>query len=192
MIISIVGLSGSGKSFISKTLESYNHHIMHIDVDKIGHKSHQDPIVKEKLINTFGMSILTNGNIDRKILAKIVFSSNEAMKQLEDITWNYMEQEIDKIIADNQNKIILLDWLLLPKTKYFYQSDSRILVTAPFEVRLERAIKRDRITKEKFLERENAAPSTDPTQSEYIINNVNLEQTKEKVKQIYDKSFIHR
>ena len=38
MIISIVGLSGSGKSFISKTLESYNHHIMHIDVDKIGHK----------------------------------------------------------------------------------------------------------------------------------------------------------
>lgn len=192
MIISIVGLSGSGKSLIAKTLESYNDHIMHIDIDKIGHSSHQDPIVKQKLINTFSEKILTNGEIDRKKLGKIVFNSKEAMQLLEDITWDFMEQQIDNIINANQDKIILLDWLLLPKTKYFYQSDIRLLVKAPIEIRMERAMKRDGITKEKFLERESSAPTIDETQFEYVINNINIERTKERVKTIYDKSFIHR
>ena len=192
MIISIVGLSGSGKSLIARTLESYNSHIMHIDIDKIGHKSHQDSTVKQKLIKTFGPKILTNEAIDRKKLGKIVFNSEEAMKRLEEITWSFMEQEIDTIINNNKDKIILLDWLLLPRTKFFYQSDIRILVTAPLETRLQRAMTRDNITREKFLEREAAAPQIDETQFEYIINNVNLIETQERVKSLYDKSIIHR
>ena len=192
MIISIVGLSGSGKSFIAKTLQEYNNRILHVDIDKIGHSSHHDPLVKQKLINYFGESILTEGNIDRKKLGKIVFNSQEAMIKLEEITWSFMEQEIDKIIADNKSKIILLDWLLLPRTKFFYQSDLRILITAPQEIRMERAIKRDGITKEKFLERESSAPQINEDEFEYIINNVELKQTQERVKYIYDKSFIHR
>ena len=192
MIISIVGLSGSGKSLIARTLESYNQHILHVDIDKIGHSSHHDPMVKQKLINTFGEDILTNGEIDRKKLGHIVFNSKEAMQQLEYITWSFMEQQIDQIINNNPNKIILLDWLLLPRTKFFYTSDIRLLVTAPLEVRMERAIKRDRITKKTFLERESSAPEIDETQFEYIINNVNLLETQERVKSIYDKSIIHR
>lgn len=192
MIISIVGLSGSGKSLIAKTLEQYNKRIMHIDIDKIGHNSHEDPIVKKNLISSFGKDIITNEKIDRKKLANIVFNSKKAMKILEDITWNYMEKEIDTIIASNKDKIILLDWLLLPKTKFFIQSDFRILVTAPLDVRMQRAIARDNITKEKFLEREQSAPNIDETQFEYIINNINLTETQERVKSLYDKSIIHR
>ena len=192
MIISIVGLSGSGKSFICNTIQGYNSRIMHVDIDKIGHSTHHDPIVKQQLIDTFGIEILTNGEIDRKKLGKIVFSSKKAMTKLEDITWSFMEQQIDKIIEDNKDKIILLDWLLLPKTKFFYESDLRILVTAPLEVRMQRAMKRDNITEEKFLQRESSAPLIDESKFEYIINNINLNETQERVKSIYDKSFIHR
>lgn len=192
MIISIVGLSGSGKSFICKTLQGYNSRIMHVDIDKIGHSTHHDPIVKQQLIDTFGIEILTNGEIDRKKLGKIVFSSKKAMTKLEDITWSFMEQQIDKIIEDNKDKIILLDWLLLPKTKFFYESDLRILVTAPLDVRMQRAMKRDNITEQKFLQRESSAPLIDESKFEYIINNINLNETQERVKSIYDKSFIHR
>lgn len=192
MIISIVGLSGSGKSFIAKTLKEYNERIVHVDIDKIGHSSHENPIVKQNLVSSFGEEILTNGNIDRKKLGSIVFNSKEAMKKLEDITWAFMEEELDTIIVNNKNKIILLDWLLLQRTKFFFQSDLRILVTAPLEIRMQRAITRDNITKEKFLERESSAPNIDETQFEYIINNIDLKETQERVKLLYDKSIIHR
>ena len=55
-----------------------------------------------------------------------------------------------------------------------------------------RSTKRDNITKQKFLERELSAPNIDESQFEYIIENIDLEQTQERVKNIYDKSIIHR
>ena len=113
MIICICGKSGSGKSSIAKKITEEIPNSIHIDIDKIGHKSHNDEYVKANLINTFGDNILTNKIIDRKKLGKIVFSSPSEMKKLENITWNYMEKEIDKIINDNKDKLIILDWLLM-------------------------------------------------------------------------------
>ena len=150
MVICICGKSGSGKSTIAKLIQEERPHSIHIDIDKIGHQSHNDKKVRQELIATFGEVILTNNNIDRKKLGKIVFSNKKEMKKLEDITWNYMEQEIDKILTNNNDKIIILDWLLLPKTKYFETSDLRILVDIPFEIRKQRVLKRDSITTRSF------------------------------------------
>lgn len=192
MIISIVGLSGSGKSFIARTLQEYNPKIIHLDIDKIGHSVYESAVVRENLIKTFGPCVVKDNVVDRKELGKIVFSSEDEMKKLEDITWSYMEEQIDEFISMNSNKIILLDWLLLPKTKYFKQSDLRIMITADQQIRMQRAIARDNITAEEFLRRDNAAPQLNLEEFEYIINNQSIEKTQEEVKLIYDKSIIHR
>ena len=60
MIIGICGKSGSGKSTIAKQLANSNKNIVHLDIDKIAHLSHKDKYVKEKIINTFTKSILSN------------------------------------------------------------------------------------------------------------------------------------
>ena len=138
MLISLVGLSGSGKTFIANLLCHYNNRIVHLDIDKIGHKATNDKLVIQKLILAFGPSILENGQINRKKLADVVFSSKEAMDILNELTWGYMEKKIDEFIDLNKDKIIILDWLLLVKTKYFKQSDLRILVTAPQSIRMKR------------------------------------------------------
>lgn len=192
MIISIVGLSGSGKSFISNTLKEYNAKIVHLDIDKIGHSVYEDKTVRDNLVEAFGPSVVNGDLVNRKELGRITFASPEAMKQLEDITWHHMEETIDIFIKNNQDKIILLDWLLLPKTKYFQQSDLRILIKASREIRMQRAMSRDNITEEEFLRRDNAAPAIDENNFEYIINNEEATKTKEEVRLIYDKSIIHR
>lgn len=192
MLISLVGLSASGKSYISTLLKNYNKRIEHLDIDKIGHKALLDPEIKKSLVANFGTDILEDNNIVRSRLSAIVFNSKEAMDILTELTWKYMERIIDEFISTHQTSIILLDWLLLPKTKYFAQSDFRVLITAPLEIRMKRAIARDGITKEKFLSREANAPTIDESQFEYIINNVDFEYTKKKVDEIYDKSIIHR
>lgn len=192
MVICLVGLSASGKSYISNLLCEYNSKIVKLDIDKIGHQATDDEEIKKELVECFGTSIINDGKIVRPNLSAIVFNSEEAMSKLTDITWGYMERVIDEFIAKNPNKIIILDWLLLPKTKYFKESDLRILVTAPLDVRMNRAIQRDGITEEKFLSREANAPQLNVEDFEYIINNVDLDKTKKEVGKIYDKSIVHR
>ena len=58
MLISIVGASGSGKSFISKMLCDFKDNILIIDIDKIGHEVLTYDSVKEELIKAFGKEIL--------------------------------------------------------------------------------------------------------------------------------------
>lgn len=192
MLISLVGLSGSGKGFIAKMLTEYSNKIVHLDIDRIGHKSHQDEQVKQSLVETFGPEILKDNEINRRALASIVFSSPDQMHKLEDITWSFMEKEIDEFIETHPNQIIILDWLLLHKTKYFKASDLRILITASQETRLNRVISRDGITAEKFFERESAAPPLNEDEFDHVITNEDITKTKEEVSLIYDKSIIHR
>ena len=191
MLISMTGKSGSGKSYIASLLKE-EMDVLHIDIDKIGHKVNEEEQIKEQLIQTFGEIILENGKINRKKLGKIVFNSKEQMQRLEEITWHRMEEIIDEIIDKNPQKIILLDWQLLPKTKYFKQSDLRILVDAPIELRIKRAMKRDHITQDKFLEREKASLEIEKYQYDIVIENIEKQHTKKKVKEIYDKSIISR
>ena len=164
MLICICGKSGSGKSTIAKLIPNS----IHVDIDKIGHNSHGNIEVKQKLINTFG-DILTDGIVDRKKLGKIVFSNKEAMKNLKNITWEYMEKEIDLIIENNQNKNIVLDYLLLPLTKYFNSSSLKILLDVPYEIRKERVIKRDNITEELFDLRERNSIDYDNYNFDIVI-----------------------
>lgn len=193
MLISIVGKSGSGKSYISSLLSKYNSNIITLNIDEVGHNVLTNDIVKECLISSFGEKIINQNVVDRKQLGNIVFNSHKEMKKLTDITWFYMEQYIDDFIEKNKEHIIILDWLLLPKTKYFEQSDLKILVDAPLKIRMMRAIKRDNITSEKFLLREKASMSFENLNFDYVINNnQDLEKVGREVRKIYDKSIISR
>lgn len=188
MLISIVGKSGSGKSTITNKLVEMNSKIKYLDIDKIGHYVNDLPKIQEKLITTFGKNIIEKGQVNRKILGSIVFNNKEAMQKLITITWPIMEQLIDTYIKENQDKIIILDWLLLPKTKYLAASNLKILVTAPLDIRMERVIKRDNISKEKFLERERATIEFNEKDFDQVIKNT--ENIKRMVRKVYEKNII--
>ena len=107
-----------------------------------------------------------------------------------------MERIIDQIIENNPDKIILLDWLLLPKTKFFDKSDLKLWIEAPFIDRLDRAVKRSineqPITPEYFEKRDNAGIDYEEGEYDIVINNINKEKTQEEVKKIYEKSILRR
>lgn len=192
MIIGICGKSGAGKGTVCSFFKGISDDIVWIDIDKIGHKVNNKEEVKEKLILCFGEEVLKDGVIDRKKLGKQVFNSKKKMDLLEDITWHYMKEEIDYIISENDEKVILLDWNLLPKTDYFKDADLRILVDAPLEERKKRAMKRDNITAKQFMLRESNAPNYEDLDFDIVINNNHRMVTRKKVRNIYEKSIISR
>lgn len=189
MLITITGKSGSGKSFISNYLTTLNQNIIHLNIDSVGHEALEHEEIKRKIMQQFNLT-LNNNKIDRKALGEIVFNNQDKMQELSNLTWQYMEQKIDEFIKTNKNKIIILDWILIPKTKYFDSSNIKILVKADLEERIKRAIHRDSITTAKFEERERATLEFDEGKFDYVINNEEGENTKVMVKKIYDKSII--
>ena len=185
MIIGISGKSGSGKSSLSNfIIKTSNKNVIHVDIDKIGHDVLLLPDVKKELINSFGENILNEKIVDRKKLGEIVFNSRNDMDKLSYITWKYMEMEIDKIINTNKDKIIILDWLLLPLVKYFNMCDIKILLDIPYEIRKERAVKRDNISEKAFDLREKASIDFNPNDFDYVIKNNDRKTIKRLVRKI--------
>ena len=106
------------------------------------------------------------------------------MQKLTNITWEYMEKEIDNIIENNPTKIIVLDWQLLPLTKFFNMCDYKILLDIPYEIRKERTLKRDNISESKFDEREKASITYQKDDFDSIIKNSNIINIRKMVKKI--------
>ena len=99
MIIGICGKSGSGKTTLAnQIMQLAGDNAICLDIDKIGHNVLLFPEVKKELINSFGEAIIKENMVDRKKLGEIVFNSRNEMEKLSDITWKYMQIEIDKIL----------------------------------------------------------------------------------------------
>ena len=185
MIIGICGKSGCGKSTLAnQIIELANNKAVHLDIDKVGHRVLSLSVVKEELINSFGKSIIKDNEVDRKKLGKIVFSSKNEMDKLSDITWKYMQIEIDNFLNLHKDKIIILDWLLLSISKYFDMCDIKMLLDIPYEIRKQRAMKRDNISEEAFDLREKASIEFDESAFDYVLKTNDKEIVKRLVKSL--------
>lgn len=192
MLVGIVGKSGSGKSFIAKSLEEKIDNSIWIDVDKVGHMSLNDNKIKAALINRFGLSILNDDRIDRKKLSDIVFNSEKELAFLNQLTELYIKDKIAQVINNNPNKIIILDWALLTETRFFELCDIKILVQSSKDLRAERVIKRDNVDISKFEAREKASYSYDNLNFDFVLKNNEQLDIQRMVNKIYEKSYICR
>ena len=169
-LIGITGKTGTGKSTIA-TILAQKLDGQYVDIDKIGHQATSDPIIIKKICNVFGNELLDNaGNIDRKKLGNIVFSNSDKMQMLTDITWEYMEQELDKILLQKQ-QCFIFDWALLPKVKFWNMCDIKILVNSDDTVRKKRILERDHISEEYLEKRESATLDYSKFSFDFTFNN---------------------
>ena len=169
-LIGITGKTGTGKSTIARTL-AQKLNGQYVDIDKIGHQATSDPHIAKKLCDIFGSELLdSNETIDRKKLGNIVFSDTDKMQNLTDITWKYMEQELDNILLQKQQYFVF-DWALLPKVKFWDMCNIKILVISDDIVRKERILERDHITSEYLEKRESATLDYSKLSFDFIFDN---------------------
>ncbi len=169
-LIGITGKTGTGKSTIATAL-AQKIDGQYVDIDKIGHQATSDPHIAKKLCDIFGNEILdSNGMINRKKLGNIVFSDTDKMQILTDITWKYMEQELDKILLQKQQYFVF-DWALLPKVNFWDMCDIKILVTSDDAMRKKRILERDHISEEYLEKRESATLDYSKLSFDFIFDN---------------------
>ena len=101
MIIGITGGIASGKSLISKRIESLGYKVY--DCDMISHEIFETEEIQLRLKDEFGIS---SERVSRKEISEIVFNDEKKMKLLNNIMHPQILDEIDKIIKSELTYLI--------------------------------------------------------------------------------------
>ena len=146
-IIGLTGATGSGKGEVCRILKEKGAVI--IDTDSLSH----DVILAgrpayHEILAAFGTGILDEKRqISRKHLGNIVFASKPKLKKLSRIVHKYVVEECKKLIENTSSGIIVIDAPLLIEAGIQNMCCMVVGVFAPENIRLERIINRDNISR---------------------------------------------
>ncbi len=123
-MIGLTGNIGTGKSVVRRMLEHLGAY--GIDADRLGHEAIESgSIGYTQVINEFGLEILTDqGEIDRKKLGDIVFSSPKKLEVLENIIHPFVIMKLDELIQDSFSPVIVIEAIKLLETNIAHDCDS--------------------------------------------------------------------
>ena len=155
MIIGLTGKSCAGKDAVAALLDKKRFEV--IDVDKLGHDALS--MNKDKLVEAFGDGIIAqDGSVDRKILGPLVFSDPDKLGTLNSITHPWMHDEAMRRAeeAEREGKDAVINAALLESMGFVDYCQLVILVTAPLDVRMKRAMERNGMSPGEFMKRAEA------------------------------------
>lgn len=161
-IFGLTGKTGAGKSTVANALSKKGFFV--IDGDKAARQVTEkgSPILL-LLKEEFGSDILSqDGELIRPVLAKKAFSNKQSTEKLNKITHGAIDALFKKTIEEqskNGFENFLIDAAALLESPSAKLCQKMIVVTAPEELRLERIMKRDNISREDAMRRINAQRS---------------------------------
>ena len=170
-LIAITGGIGCGKSIVSLILKEMGYEVYDCDW-KAKYLMDNSPTIKDCLKSTFGNDIIIDGTINRVKLASIVFNNKEKLVKLNNIVHSSVKEDLISWKLENSQKK-----LLFVETAILYQSgldsivDEVWEVNAPLEIRIERVMKRNNISRQDVLSRIESQKYEILTQADYIITN---------------------
>jgi len=190
------GLTGgfaTGKSFVAGIFEELGCHVVHADV--LGRQvmlpggEAYDGVIEE-----FGADILTfERTIDRRKLAAQVFNNPDRLSRLNNIVHPAVfireEQFFEKVRRTDPSGIVIVEAAILIETGRYRWFDRLILTVCTQEQQVERALERDRMTREEVLARLNRQMPLEEKMkfADYVIDTSGpKEQTIEQTREVYE------
>lgn len=146
--IGLTGPTGAGKGFVSEILKKRGFKIINAD-ECVKNIYDNNSALLNNLEKEFGRKIIKNGAIDRKALGEIVFADKKKLEKLNSLVHPAVLEECEK----QASHPCVFDAPQLFESKAEAKCYKVICVLAPYNLRLERIMKRDGITKEQAQSR---------------------------------------
>lgn len=149
--VGITGMMGSGKSYISSLFAKLGVPVYNSDA-RARWLINNHPLLKKEIEIEFG-EVFLKGKIITEKIRTLVFTENKEhnLNKLNSIVHPYVFQDFNLFCHNNSNfPFILAESAILFEAKMETFLDKIIFVSVPYQIRLERAQKRDNISKEEY------------------------------------------
>ena len=150
--IGITGGIGSGKSVVSQLLEVMGIPVYIADVES-KRLTNTDPYIKKGLSSLLGEKVFAGGALNKPLLASYLFGHPDHARQI--------------------NGIVGMESAILIESGFTGEVDVIVMVYAPLEIRIQRAICRDNSSRELIVKRIESQMSDEEKrkQADFVIVN---------------------
>lgn len=191
--VGLTGGLGSGKSFVGQALRSLG--CYWIQADDLGHQVLlPGGEAYAAVAAEFGPSVLNaDGFIDRRAVAASVFENPERLARLNALVHPAVirreEREIAAIAASDPDAIVIVEAAILVETGSYKRFDKLIVAVCEPEQQIERAMKREGMTREDAESRirRQLSNAEKARVADYVIDTSgSKERTLEQIKAMYE------
>ncbi|WP_461629039.1 dephospho-CoA kinase [Labilibaculum euxinus] len=152
--IGLTGGIGSGKSIVGRAFEMMGIPIYVAD-NEAKRLMVSDAELQNLLVSRFGDQIYdSNFNLNRKLLAEIVFNDSEALKDINSIVHPAVRKDFIRWCEQHsQTPYVIQESAIIFDSGLYKNFDKIITVAAEDEIRIQRVMERDSISRELIVER---------------------------------------
>lgn len=150
--IGITGGIGSGKSTVAKIFETLGVPVYYAD-DAARRIMNENEALREAIQKEFGQETYINQQLNRPHLASLVFGNEEKLALLNDLVHPLTIEDSQKWMQAQTGPYAIKEAALIFETDVWRGLNKVIGVSSPYELRLQRAMERDNISKEAVLAR---------------------------------------
>jgi dephospho-CoA kinase len=150
--IGLTGGIGSGKTTVAKIFEILG--VPVYDADASTKNLYEtDRELKQALIEHFGADIYTDTGLNRQMLSRIVFSDPLKLQLLNNLVHPLTIKDAEKWMNKQETAYVIKEAALLYESGSVRELDFVIGVRAPKHLRIQRALERDKVTREEVINR---------------------------------------
>jgi dephospho-CoA kinase len=151
--VGITGGIGSGKTMICSVFEHLGIPVFYAD-HEASRLMDQDAGLKEEIVKYFGIEVFNdNFTLNRSKLAAIIFNNKEALSTINGLVHPVVRNEFNSWSEKQLAPYVIEEAALIFESGLSTYFDKVITVSAPVDIRIERVIKRDKVTRERVIER---------------------------------------
>jgi dephospho-CoA kinase len=192
LIVALTGGIGSGKSTVGQMFAQLGAIV--IDSDQLA----RDVLERgsfgfDEVVTMFGDEVLKNGEIDRQLLASIVFKDPKKRSDLEQVTHPLIRKAFAEVVAKSAaNSIVINQIPLLVESNHDYKFDHVITISVTEAIRTQRLLKRG-LTADQIKQRMQAQATDHMRESiadSVIINETDEQNLSDQVEIIWEQLLL--
>jgi len=150
--VGLTGGIGSGKSTVAQIFEVLGIPVYYADIaaKKI---MNEDEGLRSAITNIFGEQAYANNILDRKYISSIVFSDPAKLQQLNALVHPATKKDGEAWMQEQTSPYAIHEAALIFEANVSDRLDLVIGVSSPIELRIKRAMERDKVSREEVLKR---------------------------------------